>query len=289
MMARPDPITLQEAAQRLGVHYMTAYRYVRTGRLAAKREGARWIVDAADVEQLRAPTLRPRRGQARVEARSRLEDRLVAGDEAGAWAVVEAGLASGMDAADVHLDLLVPALRSIGDGWEAGRLTIADEHRASAVAGRVIGRLGPRFARRGRKRGTVLVGAPANEEHALPSAILSDLLRGAGFEVIDLGADTPAESFAETARGANRLVAVLIAITGSGHERACARRCRPSGPRGWRCRSSRAAPPSRTRPTPGGSGRTGGRATTAARRWPRSNTLPAEVAAAVSSCASAKK
>ena len=26
-------LTLQEAADRLGVHYMTAYRYVRTGRL----------------------------------------------------------------------------------------------------------------------------------------------------------------------------------------------------------------------------------------------------------------
>jgi methanogenic corrinoid protein MtbC1 len=199
---------------------MTAYRYVRTGRLAAERDGARWTVDPADVEQLLSPTPRRRRGTARVDARSRLEDRLVAGDEPGAWTVVEAALTSGMEPADVHLELLVPALRSIGDGWEAGRLSVADEHRASAVAARLIGRLGPRFARRGRKRGSVLVGAPANEEHALPSAILSDLLRGAGFEVIDLGADTPAESFAETARAANRLVAVLIAVTGSGHDRA---------------------------------------------------------------------
>ena len=39
----PDPslITLQEAADRLGVHYMTAYRYVRTGRMPATRARAR--------------------------------------------------------------------------------------------------------------------------------------------------------------------------------------------------------------------------------------------------------
>jgi excisionase family DNA binding protein len=36
---------LREAADRLGVHYMTAYRYVRTGRLPATRIGAQWWVD----------------------------------------------------------------------------------------------------------------------------------------------------------------------------------------------------------------------------------------------------
>src|SRR4029077_16129609 len=88
----------------------------------------------------------------------------------------------------------------------AGELTIADEHRATAIALRLVGRLGPRFARRGRKRGTVVVGAPAGEQHALPSAILADLLRGVGFEVLDMGANTPAASFAETAKEANRLL-----------------------------------------------------------------------------------
>ena len=42
-----EPISLQEAASRLGVHYMTAYRYVRTGRLPARRDGAQWFVDVA--------------------------------------------------------------------------------------------------------------------------------------------------------------------------------------------------------------------------------------------------
>ena len=37
-------VTLHEAAKRLGVHYMTAYRYVRTGRLPAERDGAHWLI-----------------------------------------------------------------------------------------------------------------------------------------------------------------------------------------------------------------------------------------------------
>jgi excisionase family DNA binding protein len=212
-------MTLQEAAERLGVHYMTAYRYVRTGKLPAEKVGVSWMVDPADVDRLRAaPTTRRPRGSVRTEGPAKLAARMVAGDEAGAWNIVENALTSTLDPRDVHLELLAPALRRIGDDWEAGRLSVADEHRATVVAGRLIGRLGPRFARRGRKRGVVIVAAPSGETHALPGAMWSDLLRGAGFEVVDLGADAPAPSIVEAAEHATRLVAVFIGVTSTGHD-----------------------------------------------------------------------
>jgi MerR family transcriptional regulator, light-induced transcriptional regulator len=214
-----DMLTLHEVADRLGVHYMTAYRYVRTGRLPATRDGAEWRVRVSDVERFITRQTRPGRPAGRRRhARSDLEQCLVAGDEAGAWAVVEGSLAAGASPAEVHLALLVPSLASIGTRWERGRLTVGDEHRATAVAQRLVGRLGPRFARRGRKRGTVVMGAVAGETHAMPGAILADLLRGRGFEVVDLGADTPAQSFVEAARNANRLVAVVVGAITSGQE-----------------------------------------------------------------------
>jgi methanogenic corrinoid protein MtbC1 len=176
------------------------------------------LVDPADLKLLRAKRVPKRSGRVRSEGPAKLAARMVAGDEAGAWAVLEASLASGVTAADAHLDLLVPALDTIGEQWARGVLTVADEHRASVVAQRLIGRLGPQFARRGRKRGTVVLGMPAGEQHSLPGAILADLLRGAGFEVLDTGADTPPESFAETAVAANRLVAVLLGVTTTGRD-----------------------------------------------------------------------
>jgi excisionase family DNA binding protein len=214
----PGKITLQEAADRLGVHYMTAYRYVRTGRLPATREGVQWLVDPADLKRLRAKRVPGRSGRVRSEGPVKLAARMVAGDEAGAWAVLEAALGSGLTAAEAHMDLLAPALETIGDQWARGALTVADEHRASVVAHRLIGRLGPQFARRGRKRGMVVLGMPAGEQHGLPGAILADLLRGAGFEVLDMGANTPPESFTETAVSANRLTAVLIGVTTRGRD-----------------------------------------------------------------------
>jgi excisionase family DNA binding protein len=215
-------MTLQEAADRLNVHYMTAYRYVRTGRLPARQEGSRWMVALSDLDALQHGGRR-KRGAGRAASQTQLMDRLIAGDEPGAWAVINAALTSGMRAKEVYLDLLAGALRTIGDQWASGELSVAHEHRASALASRIIGRVGPLFAQRGRKRGTILVGTAAGDPHALPSAILADVLRGARFEVLDLGANTPPESFAQSARGPDRLVAVLIGATTTGQLRRLAR------------------------------------------------------------------
>ena len=206
-------VTLQEAAEFLGVHYMTAYRYVRLGTLQAHKSGNVWRVRREDLDTCRAAV--PATGVARPPApwAERLESRLLAGDGGGAWGVVEAALASGGDPRSIYLDVITPAMVSIGERWEKGELDIAIEHRASGVACRLVGRLGPRFTRRGRTLGTVLVGAPAGEHHALPVSMVADLIRLEGYEVSDLGADTPPASFATAAGGLDRLVAVGISVT----------------------------------------------------------------------------
>lgn len=209
-------VGLREAAEQLGVHYMTAYRYVRSGRLPAKKLGAEWHVDPVDLQQLMATPARPPRSRSatpRRVHRERLERRLVVGDEQGAWSVVEAALASGAEPAEILTELLSPALRSIGQRWADGELTIADEHRASAVSQRLIARMGPRFSRPGRRRGTVVLGSVSGDRHSLPTAILSDLLRGVGLEVIDLGADCPAESFVDAVRGTGGTCGIGICVT----------------------------------------------------------------------------
>src|SRR6516225_8687883 len=42
-------LSIEEAAARLGVHYMTIYRYVRIGRLPAERRGGRWRIREEDL------------------------------------------------------------------------------------------------------------------------------------------------------------------------------------------------------------------------------------------------
>ena len=90
---------------------------------------------------------------------------------------------------------------------------MAQEHRASALAYRLIGRLGPSFTPRGPTRGLIVLGTPTADRHGLAPALLADPLRGRGFAVADLGADTPAASFAEIVTNENRACAVGIAVS----------------------------------------------------------------------------
>ncbi|MBV8982096.1 MAG: cobalamin-dependent protein [Acidimicrobiia bacterium] len=204
-MEGDEELSLRDAAERLGVHYMTAYRYVRLGRLPARRVGREWQVRTSDLEALLREARKPERqaaddgssalGRTRWEThRARLFNRLVAADEPGAMTVVENAVAAGAAPQDVYMELLAPVLRDIGDRWAAGAVAVAEEHTATSVAARIVARMGPRFNRRGRRRGTVVLAGVAGETHWLPLALLADVLRGAGWRVVDLGGDTPTGS-----------------------------------------------------------------------------------------------
>lgn len=222
-------ISLQDAADVLGVHYMTAYRYVRTGRLAAVKEGAEWRVDPADLEGLEvgrrsrgAADATPSAAPATPTVRQwtaeplRLAGRLIEGDEPGTWQLIEDALTAGATPESVYTELLVPAMAEVGDRWARGDATIADEHTATVTVQRLVGRLGPSFARRGRKRGTVVLGAAPGDSHGLTVSLLADPLRGRGFGVIDLGANVPIEAWLDAVRGAERLKAVGISVIAPG-------------------------------------------------------------------------
>ncbi|MDA0202630.1 MAG: B12-binding domain-containing protein [Actinobacteria bacterium] len=214
-MVRDEGLTLHEAAAELGVHYMTAYRYVRLGQLDAAKRSGTWRVSRAELDRFRAePSEEPaeRAPRGRVDWGQRMHSRLVAGDAGGAWSVIESALAAGSTPARVYTEVISPALVNIGERWAAGELDISVEHRATGIVQRIIGRLGPQFVRRGRSRGSVVIGAPSGERHGLVVSMLSDLVRAAGWEVSDIGADSPASSFVSAARE-TRSAAVVVSVT----------------------------------------------------------------------------
>ena len=134
---------LREAADALGVHYQTAYGWVRQGTLPARKTGRGYEVRDSDVRALaerRASGAAPR-PEVRVRDWSvqadRLYDAIVSGDETLARHDVDR-LALGVPLIDLCERVITPALRRVGDQWAAGELTIAAEHRASAICERLI-------------------------------------------------------------------------------------------------------------------------------------------------------
>jgi excisionase family DNA binding protein len=217
MDPQSQEMTLHEVAEEMDLHYMTVYRYVRLGYLPAHKEGGSWRVLRSDVDQLReAPPAAVGRGQSSTPWDERLFQRLLAADPSGSWKVIEAAQASGMSVPDVYTKVVVPALRQIGEGWHRGQVTIAEEHAATQLATRIVSRLSAQISRRGVSKGTVVIGTTATDLHTLPVMIAADLIRSEGFEVLDLGSNLPADTFAEIVAEQQRLVAVGISVTTTG-------------------------------------------------------------------------
>jgi excisionase family DNA binding protein len=189
-----QPVDLQRAAEELGVHYQTAYRWVRNGTLPAQMVGGRYVVAADDIAAVVGRRMQPNRppapGPKRLaRAAERMHDALVDGDEAAVRQLGRSLVDQGTTIIELIQQVLVPPLVRIGADWHAGRLTIWVEHRASAIVERLLGELSPNP--RGRRRGTVMVAAVTGDLHSLPTSMAAVTLRADNWVVEHLGADMP--------------------------------------------------------------------------------------------------
>lgn len=192
--ADDELLTLQEAADRLRVHYMTAYRWVRRGELPAFKAGGRLRVRGGDLARFLAdrevdiarPATAPRRTDWPLHV-DRLTALLLNGAGVDAGSLVRKVVADGAPVGEVYISLLAPALHRIGDAWAAGKIGAAIEHRATEIAGAIMSRLGESFRRRGPSRGVAVTMTMPGDEHRLGSAMVADFLRGGGYDVHHLG------------------------------------------------------------------------------------------------------
>jgi methanogenic corrinoid protein MtbC1 len=108
--------------------------------------------------------------------------------------VVEEALASGATGAEIFSHVISPAMYRIGEGWERAEITAADEHLATGIVNRIIGEVYESLATEmPSSRDRILIAAVQGDQHVMGLRMAADVLEGAGFETIYLGADTPTE------------------------------------------------------------------------------------------------
>jgi methanogenic corrinoid protein MtbC1 len=120
---------------------------------------------------------------------------LISADEAAAEIAIREAMDAGLDTASIDDEIIAPALWRIGELWERGEISVADEHIATEISIRVLAlqREAQRVAQtRGEHR--VLLAAPAGEQHIVALRMVDNLLRNAGYEVAMLGSDVPGEA-----------------------------------------------------------------------------------------------
>ena len=107
--------------------------------------------------------------------------------------------------------VLTPVFRLVGDAWHEGRLTVAQEHAATAVALRVVGSM--RAVAPPRPNAPVLVvGSPEGDHHELGAMLVAVAAELEEWKVVYLGANVPASELARTAVSFGA-TAVALSIT----------------------------------------------------------------------------
>lgn len=120
-------------------------------------------------------------------------DALRDGRPRAAAAVIDQALAAGLSAVEIQSRVIAPAMWWIGELWQRGVITPADEHLATAVSHQMLARLYPGLLRcEEGSAGIAVVAAVQGDHHVLGLRMVADVLDGAGYEVRFLGADVPA-------------------------------------------------------------------------------------------------
>lgn len=144
-------------------------------------------------------------------ARAALAAALADYDEGRAQELFD-GLVAAFSIDSVLEDVVVPLLHELGERWESGETSIAQEHFATALLrGRLLG------LARGWGRGVgpraVLACAPG-EQHDLGLLAFGLALRARGWRIVYLGADAPLPTVREAAEACDARFVVISAVDG---------------------------------------------------------------------------
>jgi methanogenic corrinoid protein MtbC1 len=149
------------------------------------------------------------------EARDRYLAAIRAGSRREALGVVDVALAGGMDARTLYLQVFQPAMHEIGRLWQENRITVADEHLATAITQLAMSRLYEELFGDRMDAGPLLVAACAEDErHELGLRMICDLLELDGWDTVFLGASVPVEDLVRMVKERRpEVVALSASIT----------------------------------------------------------------------------
>lgn len=141
--------------------------------------------------------------QGRVEAEDEGFDEGFEGQPA-VTELVEEALEKGLDPSDILIKGLTASMEDVGRKFESGEYLIPDMLAAAEAVGAGMELLTPHLLKAGvESKGKFVIATVAGDLHDIGKNIVAIMLKGAGYEVIDLGVDVSTEKIIETVKDTN--------------------------------------------------------------------------------------
>ena len=130
-----------------------------------------------------------------------LADAIIKGDQNTAVAITKAALSEGMAAKDILDNGLIAGMDVVGYRFKRNEVYIPEVLISARAMKSATEILEPELAKAGVEPiGKFMIGTVAGDLHDIGKNLVSMMLKGAGFNVIDLGVDITPEVFVEKAK-----------------------------------------------------------------------------------------
>ncbi len=118
--------------------------------------------------------------------------------------LIEEVLRNDVDVKTVVLDGLTSGMNVVGENFEKGRYLIPDMLASAEAVGAAMDILAPYLEKSGvQSKGKIIMATVRGDLHDIGKNIVSIMLKGSGFSIIDLGTDVPTEDIIESAKQHN--------------------------------------------------------------------------------------
>ena len=132
-----------------------------------------------------------------------LADAVINGDQSTAIEITKAALAEGMQAKKILDEGLIKGMDTVGALFKQNEFYIPEVLIAARAMKMAMEVLEPELANAGvQPIGKLAIGTVQGDLHDIGKNLVAMMLKGAGFEVIDLGVDVKVEKFVEQVRDA---------------------------------------------------------------------------------------
>jgi 5-methyltetrahydrofolate--homocysteine methyltransferase len=129
--------------------------------------------------------------QGRLEAADECVDPGLEG-QPGVTELMEQALDQGIDPKEILMGPLTTSMEEVGEKFERNEYLIPDMLASAECVGLAMDMLAPHLIKAGVKtKGKFLIATVAGDLHDIGKNIVAIMLKGAGYEVIDLGTDVP--------------------------------------------------------------------------------------------------
>jgi 5-methyltetrahydrofolate--homocysteine methyltransferase len=129
-----------------------------------------------------------------------LKDAVIAGQIGQTKELTEKALDAGMEPKAILDQALIAGMDRVGELFKCNEIYVPEVLLAAKSMQQAMQVLKPHLVKGGVKpRGRVVVGTVRGDLHDIGKNLVAMMLEGAGFEIIDLGNDVPAEKFVEAA------------------------------------------------------------------------------------------